>query len=127
MEDFKIVNTTQIQIDSVINFLSELGYTFYPNEKVFESVAYETNKARKVISFTTAVKAHNGHYTETHGRGFEPECLFGNIPYEWWQAAQRAKIVHKVYLQNSKKLGWIVCQKHWVRFCEPENATLLLR
>ena len=127
MEDFKIVNTARIQIQSVVNFLQELGYTFYPNEKVFESVAYETNKARKVISFATAVKAHNGHYTETHGRGFEPCTVFWGVPYEWWCAAQRAKIVHNAKLQYSKKKNAIITQNHMVRFVEPENVSLFIK
>lgn len=126
MSDVEMKDTSKIQLASVKNFLSELGYSWFNIDRGFYS-SFETNKGRSWISLNTAVKVHNGFYNERHGRGFEPEGLFGNIPYEWWQAAQRAKIVHTVYLQNSKKLGRIVCQKHWVRFVEPENAQLLLK
>ena len=126
MEEYKIVDTSKLQLQSVKNFLSELGYTYLSKDCAFYC-PYPSAKARSWISLSTAVLTHNGHFNEIHGRGFEPEGLFGNIPYEWWQAAQRAKIVHTVYLQNSKKLGRIVCQKHWVRFYESENAELLLK
>ena len=56
-----IQNTTRVQIQSVINFLQELGYTYFPNDGVFESIGYETNKANKqsalpqVFAYTTGV------------------------------------------------------------------------
>ena len=118
-------NTARIQIQSVINFMQELGYTFYPNEKVFESVAYETNKANKVISFATAVRLHNEGFTEWHGKYFNPP--FDTIPVEWIVAARRAKIVHNAKLQYSKKKNAIITQNHMVRFCEPENVSLFIK
>ena len=123
MED--IQNTARIQIQSVINFLQELGYTFYPNEKVFESVSYETNKARKVVSFNTAVRLHNGGFTEWHGYYFE--YPFDNIPVEWFAAAHKAKIVHTAKLQHSKKHNAIIVQNQMVRFVEPENVSLFIK
>ena len=121
----QIQNTARIQIQSVINFLQELGYTFYPNEKVFESVAYETNKANKVISFATAVRLHNGYYTEWHGKYFNPP--FNTIPAEWFAAAQEAKIVHNAKLQYSKKKNAIITQNHMVKFCNQENVALFIK
>lgn len=126
MEDFKIVNTDKIQLQSVKNFLAELGYSWFSIDKVFYS-PFETNKARTTVSLRSAVLAHNGSFNEIHGRGFEPEGLFGNIPYEWWQAAQKAKIVHTVYLQRCKKGNYIKTQKHLVKFVSQENAELLLK
>ena len=123
MED--IQNTARIQIQSVINFLQELGYTFYPNEKVFESVSYETNKARKVVSFNTAIRLHNGGFTEWHGKYFNPP--FDNIPVEWFAAAHKAKIVHNAKLQHSKKHNAIIVQNHMVRFCNQENISLFIK
>ena len=118
-------NTARIQIQSVINFMQELGYTFYPNEKVFESVAYETNKANKVISFATAVRLHNEGFTEWHGKYFNPP--FDTIPVEWIVAARRAKSVHNAKLQYSKKKNAIITQNHMVRFCEPKNVSLFIK
>jgi len=121
----QIQNTARIQIQSVINFMQELGFTFYPNEKVFESVAYETNKANKVISFNTAIRLHNGYYTEWHGKYFNPP--FDTIPAEWFAAAKRAKIVHNAKLQYSKKKNAIITQNQLVKFCEPENVALFIK
>lgn len=127
MEDFKIVNTDKIQLQSLKNFLAELGYSYFNVDKVFYS-PFETNKARTTISLHNAILAHNGYYNEIHGKGFEPSGLFGNIPYEWWQAANAAKIVHTVHLQHCKKKGnYIKAQKHLVKFVHPDNASLLLK
>lgn len=126
MEDFKIVNTDKIQLRSLINYMHELGYMWFNVDKVFYS-SYETNKSRATISLRNAVLAHNGYHDEIHGRGFEPSGLFGNIPYQWWQAANNAKIVHTVHLQHCKKKGnHIKAQKHLVKFVQPDYASLLL-
>ena len=126
MEDYKIVDTSKLQLQSIKNFLTELGYSYFNVDRGFYS-PFETNKGRSWISLRTAQLAHNGFFNEIRGRGFEPEGLFGNIPYEWWQSANAAKIVHTVYLQHCKKGNYIKAQKQMVRFCEPENATLLLK
>lgn len=127
MEDYKIVNTDKIQLQSLKNYMQELGYSWFNIDKVFYS-PYETNKARTTVSLRGAVLAHNGHFNEIHGRGFEPSGLFGNIPYEWWQAANAAKIVHTVHLQHCKKKGnYIKCQKHLVKFTDKENIPLFIK
>ena len=104
MKDYEIVDTSKLQLQSVKNFLSELRYSYFSVDKVFYS-PYETDKARTTVSLRSAVLAHNGYFNEIHGRGFEPSGLFGNIPYEWWQSANNAKIVHTVHLQHCKKKG----------------------
>ena len=126
MEDYKIVNTDKIQLQSLKNYMHELGYSWFNVDKVFYS-PFQTNKARVTVSLRSAVLAHNGYYNEIHGKGFEPCSLFGNIPYDWWKAANKTKIVHTAHLQHCKKGNYIKAQKHLVRFCEPENATLLLK
>ena len=119
----QIQNTALIQIQSVINFMQELGFTFYPNEKVFESVAYETNKANKVISFNTAIRLHNNIFTGWNGNCYYFHYPFNSIPVEWIAAAKQAKIVTSVSLQHSRRKG-IICQKMWVRFAPTENGEL---
>lgn len=126
MEDFKIVDTSKIQLQSIKNFLAELGYSWFNVDNGFCS-SYETNKGRNWISLKSAQLAHNGYFNECHGRGFEPEGLFGNIPYEWWKAANASKIVHTTFLQHQKKGNYIKTQKHLVKFICPENAILLLK
>ena len=121
----QIQNTTRIQIQSVINFLQELGYTYFPNDGVFESIGYETNKANKTISFATAVRLHNGSLMEWHGKYFNHP--FDKIPADWIVAAHRAKIVHKAKLQYNKRTGGIITQSHMVSFVNQENVSLFIK
>ena len=121
----QIQNTTRIQIQSVINFLQELGYTYFPNDGVFESIGYETNKASKTISFATAVRLHNGGLTECHGKYFNHP--FDKIPADWIVAAHRAKIVHRAKLQYNKRTGSVITQSHMVSFVNQENVSLFIK
>lgn len=124
-EEFEIVDTSKVQLASLKNFMSALGYQYYGVDKVFISDLW-SNRSRVNIGFNTAVLTHNGMFTETHGRGFEPDTVFGDIPYAVWQEAQADKIVHNVYLQKSYKRG-ILCTKHLVKFVHPEDADVLLK
>lgn len=124
-EEFEIVDTSKIQLASLKNYMSTLGYQYYAIDKVFISDLW-SNRSRVAVGFNTAVLAHNGAFTETHGRGFEPDTVFGDIPYAVWQEAQLDKIVHTVYLQKSYKRGNL-CTKHLVKFVRPEEAELLLK
>ena len=113
-----IQNTTRIQIQSVINFLQELGYTYFPNDGVFESIGYGNNKANKTISFATAVRLHNGKYFN------HP---FDEIPADWIVAAHRARIVHRAKLQYNKRTGSVITQSHTVCFVNQENVSLFIK
>ena len=123
----QIQNTTRIQIQSVINFLQELGYTYFPNDCVFESIGlgYATNKTRRTISFATAVRLHNGGFMEWHGKYFNHP--FDNIPADWIVDAQKAKIVHKAKLQYNKRTGSVITQSHMVSFLNQENVSLFIK
>ena len=124
-EEFEIVDTSKVQLASLKNFLAALGYQYYAIDKVFISDMW-INRSRVNVGFGTAVLTHNGMFTETHGRGFEPDTVFGDIPYAVRQEAQSDKIVHAVYLQKSYKKG-ILCTKHLVKFVRPEEADVLLK
>lgn len=125
MEDFKVINTEKIQLQSLKNFMHELGYSWFNVDKVFYS-PFQTNKARVTVSLRNAVLLHNGHYFEWHGKIFNPP--FDNIPAEWIASAMKAKIVQTVHLQHCKKKGnYIKAQKHLVKFVEKENSSLLLK
>jgi len=124
-EEFEIVDTSKLQLASLKNFLAALGYQYYAIDKVFISDLW-SNRSRVAVGFNTAVLAHNGMFTETHGRGFEPDTVFGDISYAVWQEAQADKIVHAVYLQKSYKKG-ILCTKHLVKFVRPEESEILLK
>lgn len=125
MEQWTPQDTSKIQLASLKNFLSALGYQYYAIDKVFVSDLW-TNRSRKVISFRTAVLAHNGAFTDWHGTGFHRYTVFWDIPLEVWKQAQADKIVHSVYLQCSRKKG-ILCTKHLVKFVHPEDADILLK
>ena len=124
-EEFEIVDTSKLQLASLKNFMAVIGYQYYAIDKVFISDLW-INRSRVNVGLNTAVLAHNGAFTETHGRGFEPDTVFGNIPYAVWQEAQADKIVHNVYLQKSYKRG-ILCTKHLVKFVRTQEAELLLK
>jgi hypothetical protein len=124
-EEFEIVETSKVQLASLKNFMTVIGYQYYSIDKVFVSDLW-TNRSRKVLSFRTAVLAHNGYFTDWHGTGFHRDSVFGDIPLEVWKQAQADKIVHSVYLQCSRKKG-ILCMKHLVKFVHPEDADVLLK
>ena len=125
MEDFKIVNTDKIQLQSLKNYMQELGYSYFGVDRIFYS-PFETNKARSTISLKTAQLLHNGNLMDWHGKRFQDGC-FENIPEEWIAAANAAKIVHTTFLQHHKNGNYIKAQKHLVKFVHPDNAMLLLK
>ena len=124
-EEFEVFDTSKIQLASLKIYMSTLGYQYCAIDKVFVSDLW-SNRSRRNISFRTAVLAHNGMFNEAHGHGFEPDTVFGDIPYAMWQEAQANKIVHTVYLQKSYKKG-VLCTKHLVKFVRPEESELLLK
>lgn len=124
-EEFEIVDTSKVQLASLKNYMSVLGYQYYGADKVFISDLW-SNRSRVNVGFNTAVLAHNGMFTETHGRGFEPDTVFGDIPYAVWQEALADKVVRTAYLQKSYKKG-ILCTKHLVKFVRPEESEILLK
>jgi hypothetical protein len=113
-------NTTQLQLASVRDFMSELQYDWCEPTKSFISL-HPVNKGRVVLSLRTAVLLHNGNYHDWGGGYFrEP---FADVPEEFYMQAQLAKIVYVASLQLSKHAG-ILTQKHYVRFSETENGDL---
>lgn len=121
--DIQPRDTSKIQLSSVVLFMEQLHYCYMAPTRSFSS-GHPLNKGREYIGLNTAILLHNNHYTEWHGKWFDPP--FENIPHEWFFAAQRNKIVQTVGLQNSRKKG-IIVQKHWVRFCETENGELFYK
>lgn len=114
------VDTSKIQLSSVVLFMEQLGYTYLLPTKSFES-GLRINRGRKYISLRVAVLLHNNFYTEWHGTYLDTP--FEDMPWKWFEAAKQAKIVTSVSLQHSWKRG-IICQKMWVRFAQTENGKL---
>ena len=113
-------DTTRLQLSSVVKFMNELQYDWYPITKCFNSV-HTINKGRSIISLTTAIKLHDNFYTEWHGNYLD--APFEDMPWKWFEAAKQAKIVTSVSLQHSRKKG-IIAQKMWVRFADTESGEL---
>lgn len=121
-EEFEIKNTLAIQMSSLKQFMTILGYDYYGVGRVFYS-DWESNKTQKWISFGNAVKLHNGNFFEWHGKYFDPP--FDGFSVETIQEAMKAKLVYFVKLQNSYKKGVIV-QSHVVKFLDKENVSLFI-
>jgi|SRR5690554_2195077 len=117
------VNTKVLQLQSVINYMSELGYEYLPASAVFQSELW-SNRGRQEIRLSTAIKLHNGEYNEIHGNCFKEPFL--DIPREWFVSANSAKIVYTAKLQHSKRKGLIV-QSHVVKFVNSENIDLFIK
>ena len=105
--DIQPKDTTRLQLSSVVKFMNELQYYWYPITKCFNSV-HPVNKGRSVLSLTTAILLHNNFYTEWHGNYLDTP--FEDMPWKWVEASKQAKIVTSVSLQHSRKKG-IICQK----------------
>ena len=118
--DIQPKDTTRLQLSSVVKFMNELQYYWYPITKCFNSV-HPINKGRSIRSLTTGVLLHNNFYTEWHGTYLD--APFEDMPWKWFEAAKQAKIVTSVSLQHSRKKG-IIAQKMWVRFADTENGKL---
>lgn len=119
-EEFKIIDSSKLQLASLKAFMEKLGYSWFNIDRAFYSPLY-TNRSRTWISFNTATRLHNLSYIDWHGKLFrEP---FDNFPEEWIADARRAKLVKIVKMQNSKKLG-IVVQSHMVDLIDKTNYDL---
>jgi hypothetical protein len=117
-------NTKVLQLQSVINFLGELGYEYLPVSHVFQSEAW-VNRGRKELSLQVAILLHNMYYLDNWGKPYFRHP-FNDIPREWVISAKEAKIVHIAKLQHSKRKGLIV-QGHMVKFVNPENVQYFIK
>lgn len=120
MSKWQPKDTSILQMQSVINYMNELGYFYFAPTWGFGS-GWSYNKGREWVSLNTAILLHNGFYTECHGKYFDPP--FDNLPQEMFEAARKAKILLRVKLQHSRKKG-IIVQNHSVQFVRPHEAEL---
>ena len=87
--DIQPKDTLKLQLSSVVKFMNELQYYWYPITKCFNSV-HPVNKGRSVLSLTTAILLHNNFYTEWHGNYLD--APFEYMPWKWFEAAKQAKL-----------------------------------
>ena len=131
--EYKIVDTKQCQINSVIAFMAVLGFNYTPNEFIHEAPGFynvHENKAFSRLSFATATYLHNGRYEFWEiGSWKSDHFRLGDsllIPVGDILSANKAKIVEVAKLQYSRKNKKIICQNHMVTFTSTENQALYL-
>lgn len=120
----EIIDTYKLQFKSLTEFMRGLDYTYEGRmfgSPHFVSCDYE-NKARKSISVRTAVKLHNGFYSDSHGRGFDYPFNFS--PYKI-RKAKAGKIVSIVSIQLSKKTGFMKVGSNIVKFIDKQYEYML--
>lgn len=118
----EIQPTKYLQLQSLRNFMSALGYEFSEFGCYFWSEQPE-NKHRSVVSFFNAVRWHNNSFIEWHGKYYN--APWGVDAYTFTKA-QAAKIVYCAKLQYNKKEKKIVCQSHKVSFVKEAYVDMFL-
>lgn len=124
----KPINTTQLQLDSLRNFMRSLGYTVTNDEHYkigglsgFESISNYDIHLPKFISFQDAQRLHNGVTYRQVGEDFIDVLSFKykfHISYHVWIKAQKSKLVEKVKLQKLKKAPYMKVQSHYVKLVD---------
>lgn len=124
----EIVDTRRLQLFSLCQMMAALHYEYVPylaSPPRFESEHY-SNKGREFVSFSSAVKLHNGNSVK---------CIFGKPPEKLtiWSfndydltRAKAARIVRSVKLQQCKATNTIIVQDHRVEFVLGSYKNLFL-
>jgi S1-C subfamily serine protease len=118
----EIIDSTRLQIFSLRAFMQALDYQWAADTALFDEPLYfesyaHKNKARKKISFQTAVNLYNNAHADNHGGwAFNPPFDFDKYSLK---KAQAAKVVQQVKLILNKKTGYIKTQNHIVKFVDP--------
>ena len=123
------IDTTQLQLDSVMLFMEEFGYGLHHPQKdslcawkgFIRRIDVEGVNLPKCISFQDACRIHNF--------GFMSNCiyldaiihriftsLYYSLNRDTYRVACESKLVEKVYLQRKGKM--VKCQQHWVKFVD---------
>jgi len=139
-EGYTYVDSKQIQIRSVIEFMDALGYDYYPAFRSTFGAKYGCGfKGCEVISFNTAVKLHDSSWIKTiDGVNFVPEIsrigkLTGCYYEKCFQIdaytltkAQACKLVERVYVHCTKN-GLLKAYKNQIKFIRPEFEQQFLK
>lgn len=124
----EIIDTRKLQMHSLCQMMAALHYEYVPylaSPPRFESKHY-SNKGREFVSFSSAVKLHNGNSVK---------CIFGKPPEKLtiWSfndydltRAKAARIVRSVKLQQCKATNTIIVQDHRVEFILGSYKNLFL-
>lgn len=121
------VDTTQVQLDSVILFMEQFNYI--PNNRPHATYVkglcgFKRNNTcpKEVnlpmfISLQDACRLHNGIMMRVvGGKWCDLVGMVGSFPMNVYLSACEARLVEKVYLQ--RKGISVKCQQHWVKFVD---------
>lgn len=138
-EDYTYVDSKQIQIRSVIEFMDVLGYDYYPAFRSTFGARYGCGfKGCEVISFETATKLHDWIWTTSSAPHlFVPKFSFVNkMDGGYFEKtfetdaytltkAQACKLVERVYVHCTKN-GLLKCYKNQLKFVNIHYEQLFL-
>ncbi|WKC57450.1 hypothetical protein EPA3_033 [Pseudomonas phage vB_PaM_EPA3] len=131
-EEFQLLDTSAIQIRSVIQFMDALTYKFNYTTGCFETQTREVKHISK-LSFNTAVRLHNlylvpGSTMTQHGFWAPAGCGYRSAEFidlvvspELMAKAQASKIVKTAKIQKDRK-GNIHIQSMMVEFPNADYA-----
>lgn len=119
----EMVDTTNVQLKSLISFAQGLGYYYHKvSSKYFSSEDFD-NKQRAIISFQNMVKLHNGYFADGRHTNYL-KYPFNFSTYKI-RKARAAKIVKVVNLQVNKKTKYIKASSNIVAFVHTEYEGFL--
>jgi len=131
-EDILPIPTKQLQLKSLMAFMSELGYV-YTNYSAYGSSYFVSNrpylnKGRNIISFSNAVKLHNGVYLDMWQTQYGSPRMQDGWTFDNYSLTRAfaSRIVDTVKLQYTRKTKSIICQSDWVSFVDPSYKSLFL-
>mgnify|MGYP001434418825 FL=1 len=130
----KIIDTTQLQTESLVNFMRKLGYVrngvtgcgfkkkrYYLNGK-WNSVVKSNSESAMYISFKDAQSLHNGITVRVCGDYWD---MLGmkhlQLSQESYREALKCRLVERTYLQYHKKgsnKGRVIPQQHLVKITD---------
>lgn len=126
------IDTTQLQLDSVMLFMEEFGYGLHHPQKdslcawkgFIKRIDVEGVNLPKCISFQDACRLHNTGFISKAPtldafiyRIFNINTsLYYSFNFDTYFVARKSKLVEKVYLQRKGKM--VECQQHWVKFVD---------
>lgn len=116
MTNEQIKDTKYIQLQSLIEFMSALGYRYAPSTRKFYD---DLNRGTDVVRFNTAVTLHNNPAILT--------CNWHPFHTDWYTyiKAYHSRVVRKVKLQSDKE-GYVKCQSHKIEFMFEDYYALFL-
>lgn len=143
-EDFTYINTTSLQVSSVVAFMDVMGYDYNPiyNHTFTARHTYSRNcgfKGCDIISFNTAVGLHDSEWVKTYKEGyfaptFKVQRKMDGVSYNksffvdayTISKANAARIVQRVYVHASKN-GQLKAYKDQIKFANVYFEDLFLR